>query len=102
MGNRRAPVDYRWRRRASCAFSSACRSEKIECGRQEHHPQAGTAQWVGRYCMHPTSAKFTLGTDSITRTVGGHIRNILNKTSTFNRAEAAVDAARQGLVQIQD
>ncbi len=32
------------------------------------------------------------------RTVGGHISNILNKTSTSNRAEAAVYAARQGLV----
>ena len=52
--------------------------------------------------MHSTSAKFTVGTDSITRTVGGHISNILNKTSTSNRAEAAVYAARQGLVQIQD
>ncbi len=32
------------------------------------------------------------------RTVGGHISNILNKTSSSNRAEAAVYAARQGLV----
>ncbi len=32
------------------------------------------------------------------RTVGGHISNILNKTSTSNRAAAAVYAARQGLV----
>ncbi len=31
------------------------------------------------------------------RTVGGHISNILNKTSTSNRAEAAVYAARRGL-----
>jgi len=32
------------------------------------------------------------------RTVGGHISNILNKTSTSNRTEAATYAARQGLV----
>ncbi len=32
------------------------------------------------------------------RTVGVHISNILNKTSTSNRTEAATYAARQGLV----
>ncbi len=32
------------------------------------------------------------------RTVGGHISNILNKTSTSNRTEAAAYATRQGLV----
>ncbi len=31
------------------------------------------------------------------RTVGGHISNILNKTSTSNLTEAASYATRQGL-----
>ena len=32
------------------------------------------------------------------RTVGNHVRNILNKTTTSNRTEAATYAARHGLV----
>ncbi len=36
------------------------------------------------------------------RTVGGHISNILNKTSTANRTEAASYATRNGLVKTQD
>ena len=32
------------------------------------------------------------------RTVGNHVGNILNKTTTTNRTEAAAYAARQGLV----
>ncbi len=31
------------------------------------------------------------------RTVGNHVRNILNKTNTTNRTEAATFAAHQGL-----
>jgi DNA-binding NarL/FixJ family response regulator len=31
------------------------------------------------------------------RTVGNHVRNILNKTNTTNRTEAATYAAHQGL-----
>lgn len=31
------------------------------------------------------------------RTVGNHVRNILNKTNTINRTEAAIYAARHGL-----
>ena len=31
------------------------------------------------------------------RTVGNHVRNILNKTNTSNRTEAATFAAHQGL-----
>ena len=33
-----------------------------------------------------------------TRTVGGHVSNILNKTNTANRTEAASYATREGLV----
>jgi DNA-binding NarL/FixJ family response regulator len=32
------------------------------------------------------------------RTVGNHVKHILNKTSIANRTEAAVQAARMGLV----
>jgi DNA-binding NarL/FixJ family response regulator len=31
------------------------------------------------------------------RTVGNHVRNILSKTNTINRTEAATYAAHQGL-----
>ena len=33
------------------------------------------------------------------RTVGNHVRNILNKTNTINRTEAATFAATQGLLE---
>ena len=33
------------------------------------------------------------------RTVGNHVRNILNKTNTINRTEAATLAATQGLLE---